>query len=960
MKNKLTNLLSLFFFTIVFSKVLIANEPFIQKVNYSEGLPSTTLYDLFTNKQGFLFIGSDIGLIRYNGLDFKLYPFEGNDGNAINAIQETKDGAIWAMNFSNQIFVLKGEKFCSNELINQTIKKSGPLKSFIIVKNKIWVLTENLVFTYENGKIEKIYNNKNNNTFLSIIYSELEKKIIVNDENFLYSFDISGQFNKKIIPSVGQREFTFYKGKLVSVLKNNIYDFVVNQELKKLDLEGVSNLTYVNRIIEINNNFWVCSNSGLIELDLKNKKLKSHLLKNIRISDIVSDGGKGLWVSSVEKGLFYIPNPAITKFQLSEFNISALTKGPNNTLFVGTGNGEIFQVDKEGKKIKTFRSKFFTEIEYLYYDSTKNRIISSHGVFNLFNNNSLAIRLGKHLTTDEFDNFIVCTFNRAFIFSQDFKSIPQLKGNNFKSANYNFTIPALELWSNRTKCASYNPKDKSYYFASVDALYCYDIQTTKFIKIQYKGKNVVATEIVKSDDNKLYVSTLQFGVLVIENRKVIRVISTNDGLSNNTCKKIIKDKNYLYVLTIDGIDRINLIDLKIQKMIVDFSTKGLNLTDICLFDNSIFIATNIGILKIEKQKNETLHLPKIVTIEAFNVKANQKIVNKNLSHNQNSISINADVIFYKGFGNFKYHYRLLGLEDKWLEQNSNNSSFNYFSLPPGAYTFEIKTSFEGSYSSVKSLTFTIDKPFWKTIWFYALEVLFFGFLMYSIIALITRDLRKKQILKERLLRSQLVALRSQMNPHFLFNVLNSIQGLIYENKKNEASNYLGKFSNLMRKTLENSDKQLISIHSEIELLKSYIDLESTRFENEFEFDFKINLNSKILEEKIPSMIIQPFVENAFKHGLLHKKGIKKLTIAFEQLSQKVIQIKISDNGVGRLESAKINAKRKAHKSFATQAIDSRINLVNKVLKVPISIEIHDLIDIDNNAIGTCVELIIPL
>jgi LytS/YehU family sensor histidine kinase len=262
-------------------------------------------------------------------------------------------------------------------------------------------------------------------------------------------------------------------------------------------------------------------------------------------------------------------------------------------------------------------------------------------------------------------------------------------------------------------------------------------------------------------------------------------------------------------------------------------------------------------------------------------------------------------------------------------------------------------------TEIKELHFEIKKPFWLQWWFVALEILAIVFLVYWVNKRAVLRTKKRQEVKEQLALSQLTALRSQMNPHFMFNVLNSVQGLIYSNQKSKASEYLGKFSDLMRKILEASDKKDITVEKEFELLDMYVSLEKSRFENDFEYKINLPTTLDLSQYVIPSMIIQPFVENAIKHGLMHKKGLKELTISGE-IQNNYWRFIIDDNGVGRAKAEQINKSFKSHKSFATNAIGSRISLINKVSSSKIEIVIEDKMSNTNESLGTKITILIPV
>ena len=209
--------------------------------------------------------------------------------------------------------------------------------------------------------------------------------------------------------------------------------------------------------------------------------------------------------------------------------------------------------------------------------------------------------------------------------------------------------------------------------------------------------------------------------------------------------------------------------------------------------------------------------------------------------------------------------------------------------------------------------------------------------------------------------SELKALKSQMNPHFIFNALNSIQEQFMYGDKLKGNEQLSNFTYLTRQILEVSGKKQITIATEIDILIKYLDLEKMRFAKDFEY--KISIASTIDEDyhKLPPMLLQPFVENSIKHGLMHKNGLKTLTIDFDLSSNEEYLIcTIQDNGIGRKKSTEIKAANQVkHNSFSTQSIEERLNLLNETLQLNDLIVYTDLTE-NGAIIGTKVTVNIPL
>lgn len=202
---------------------------------------------------------------------------------------------------------------------------------------------------------------------------------------------------------------------------------------------------------------------------------------------------------------------------------------------------------------------------------------------------------------------------------------------------------------------------------------------------------------------------------------------------------------------------------------------------------------------------------------------------------------------------------------------------------------------------------------------------------------------------------ELTALRAQMNPHFIFNSLNSIENYIIQNETVKASEYLNGFSRLMRLILQNSRSHLVNLKDEIEALKLYMEMESLRFNNEVEYEVNIDQALDPDDIDIPPMLIQPYVENGIWHGLRHKGGPGKITLSFAK-DNGYLKCTIEDNGVGRSKAASMETPNPRRKSMAMNITNERLQTINKIYETDASVHIEDLVDEKGEAAGTRVEL----
>ena len=241
------------------------------------------------------------------------------------------------------------------------------------------------------------------------------------------------------------------------------------------------------------------------------------------------------------------------------------------------------------------------------------------------------------------------------------------------------------------------------------------------------------------------------------------------------------------------------------------------------------------------------------------------------------------------------------------------------------------------------------------------------FVMLIVLALLSRLRYKRKRDKEQLsteFKKQLAqaetrALRAQMNPHFIFNSLNSINSFVLDQKHEIASDYLIKFSKLIRLILDNSRSETISIEKELETLKLYVLLEAARFDDRFKCDYKIDKDLNISSIMIPPMILQPFVENAIWHGLMQKEGEGNITIEIRKEDEEYLNISISDNGIGREKASELKSKSATHKSHGLKVTSQRIEMMNKLNSSGAQVHVIDLHDEKGDAAGTRIELIIP-
>ncbi|MFT5183329.1 MAG: ligand-binding sensor domain-containing protein/two-component sensor histidine kinase [Flavobacteriales bacterium] len=331
-----------------------------------------------------------------------------------------------------------------------------------------------------------------------------------------------------------------------------------------------------------------------------------------------------------------------------------------------------------------------------------------------------------------------------------------------------------------------------------------------------------------------------------------------------------------------------------------------------------------------------------------------------LTYDQNHLSfdfVGLDLLYPEKVA---YQWMLEGEELDWSPM-SNRTSATYSNLRPGFYTFRVRScNGDGICNEQEEIIyFNILMPFWQKTWFLIVGILAALLIAISIyfirvgrIRQEAREKNEKLNLEKSVIELEQKALRLQMNPHFIFNSLNSIQGLIAKEDAKTARLYLSKFSKLMRQTLENSREMMITLADEISALENYLDIE--KFTHEDRFEYKIESEVETDDFLIPPLVIQPFAENAIIHGLMPKGKGGQLLIKFAQEGDDLI-VEIWDNGIGRKAAAQNKAQRSNyHKSAGLEVTQERLDLLNGAEAR--SLEITDLQDSVGNALGTMVKI----
>ncbi len=399
---------------------------------------------------------------------------------------------------------------------------------------------------------------------------------------------------------------------------------------------------------------------------------------------------------------------------------------------------------------------------------------------------------------------------------------------------------------------------------------------------------------------------------------------------------------------------------------------------------AIIYAGNNGLIRIEPGKIRRAPSPNIYIKSILvngkpysrNIYADN-IANLDLPYDHKNISFETGLLDFNDQQYSRIRYRMDGANNQWQIVDPGQH-IQYNQLSPGKYTFILQAAGSGNNFNgpQKVLGINIEPAFWQTPIFWLFSIVAASLIIYLLARKRVRDKYKRKLeismkelqltemkqktfeLEQKALALEMKTLRAQMNPHFIFNSLNSVNRFILQNNRNEASAYLTKFSKLIRMILQHSQEQLIPLENELDALKLYLELESIRFENKFEFKTSVQSSIDTAEVKVPPLIIQPYAENAIWHGLMHKESKGRLDIELTAEDQYLF-ISITDDGVGRKKAAGLDNKPDNHKSIGMRLTQERIRNLAQGTEESY-VQVFDLTNPDGSPAGTEVTIKIPL
>ena len=471
------------------------------------------------------------------------------------------------------------------------------------------------------------------------------------------------------------------------------------------------------------------------------------------------------------------------------------------------------------------------------------------------------------------------------------------------------------------------------------------------------------------DAGRLWVATESRGVYALNQEfEVIEHWSTHNGLNNDYVNRITSDgRGNIIVSSLRGL---NIFHPVLKKISFFHSGNGLmidnSIGDMLIHQGKFIMGTEGGLFLADMLDLTQSNSCKIELTQVVPTPYGKEIIKGNTIHyfpyDNNSITFTFNDFNFDVVRSSRFRYQLHGLDITHLFTLEGQNSVTYQRLKPGKYLFEVSVLCQdGQYNQDAQIyEFVIEQAFWEKWWVRLSLFLMVGVPLFWAYSTQVKSQKTKMEMEHKLRYLQSESLRAQMNPHFLFNSLNSIRYYIQSQDNKSAIDYLNKFGQLIRLILDYTRSNTISLAQEIEITQLYVDLEKKRFDNKFEFNLYVDPEILTSEIQIPPLITQPFVENAIWHGLMHKKGPGILHYELYLVDEE-LQIIIRDNGVGRtIPQSTLDSHLYKRKSHGMKITEERIQSFNQMHVQSLHVKVIDLQDDQKNPIGTEVILTLKL
>ena len=894
-------------------------------VNYLSGM---TVYDVTQDSQGYIWFGTNSGLYRFDGLEMKSFSTrDGLPGNEILQLHRTKNGDIWILNFSGiPSFVRNGVIYNhhNTEYLKGAITHSPHLSVFS-TDSQIWIASELgplIALDLALKEPVKIFDTIEPIThiFISAEYG-----------SFITKRNTSWELNPNTLQTTPTKDRATYVSNRKLFIDGHPF-LPTTQGLKNItNKANPAEINLVSRGITdriitsvktMDGKLLVGTTNDLYHVDLSTNTLAHPLLTDVFVSSLFEDREGNIWVTTLGHGAYLYPvgtwnNRVYTtdSFGLSRF---LSVKKVNDYLFVGGIGADLIYIDRDQHigKISLFPNDPTPQIGTMGY---KDGVFLVAGIeeFIYFKPSNLNPEFWQQ------ERFIVSATKDFQIINPDTVLVSSVAGI-FKFTRNDTSFTSTNLIDKRTTAIGAFNTNKIL------------IGTSLGLKIYIDG---VLEEIE--------------GPLTSEQITLIRcrsyeqcLIGTNGGglwhFDGVNFEPLFVDDSRLSSIREIVVDEQNILWVGSAQGLFNYDGEALkeiargNVRSFVPLENEVIYITS-GLLtylpldEIEI-KNFDFSITDLIVEADGTLFDHTKIIG--LPKDTENITISLRAPFFGKPDQIKYHYRFSGGEENWI--SSSTPTFTFRRLPVGNYTISVKATVNGNFieSDIRQIQFRIIPPFWQQAWFViTLAFIGLGIMLFVFSVRIETERKKaaeKLVQSTRMVELEQQALNAMMNPHFVFNVLNSIRFYLDEKGFKQAQEYLTQFSKLIRMQLEGSFNKYIPLSQELERLSMYVNLESLRLRNclEFKVDYSDVDEDDFEEIQVPALILQPFVENAILHGIQPKNTSGIINVRISLPHNHILEVVIEDNGIGLIASKKLQESRETKKeSLAMHLTKERLNLL---------------------------------
>lgn len=939
-----------------------------------DGLASSEVYQVFQDRKGNMWFATDMGISRFNGNNFTNFDISnGLPANTVFEIFEDQHGKVWFLGMGIKLSYYLNDTILQYH--NPGIEKYARSSKLPIKRSFYIDANDNIYFSVLNQGILKLSANGDN-----INLQENDKPATLRIVSLANKLVIGHNKTTESIKYIVYGDTTINKNTNSSICPTTLYFaekntdgsaiiFTYYQKLFKLKANKITKAgSFKNEIIWFSKDkkgrYWVSIRGEGIYCyldDQFNKKPYKSFLTNKSVSSVLIDKENGYWFPTLANGVFYLPDEGIktipeTKnrniLDLSQNDEALIISDDMNELFIFDNHLQLNKKLNVGKYHQTNRIIFDPKLD-LFWMGTYNYVQRFKGQKFILTKLKHRTKIAKDYGRSNIKSMALSPNKGIWLGS--YSGINLIHDNwllyqSFQQDNWNEYV--YDIICN---------DDESLWLGTYTGLWKY----TNGEYIYYGKRDHLFSHRISAllkSNGKLYVGTNGAGLLIYDFKdKSVRQVQKTDGLNSNVITDIVRSGNNLWLSTNNGLNVIKNIDDKEYSISKIRKSNGLLSNEVkrlFLHAPILYIAGKKGVNYLNINKFSLKAALLNTNIEKIAISGHDTLVQNKyfLNYKQNNISISYKAISYKT-GAFLYRYKMYPISQKWTYTNKEEIQFT--SLAPGSYTFMVSAKNQNGKWNDKIIktSFEISKPFWQTWWFVALILALVSTITIASIHYKLQQVRKENKLKDELNLYMKKAINAQINPHFLFNSLNSINQYILKNDKINSSKYLNRFAAYMRSILNALKSDMQNLSEELKISGLYLELEQLRLKEKLNFNIIVDKSLVTQNILVPSMIITPFLENAIWYGILPKKGTGLIDLSIRQKGQKII-IRVKDDGIGRKEHMRLqqNPKFKLSNPGPENTLE-RINLINKLYPDIVKIVYTDIDDGQNNK-GTVVDIVI--